>query len=74
MSRVQFEKDLAEFLDGVLKDAEAKIAERYPGAFEGFPDVDSPVGVSRPRHELKRQQYHDALAAGVRWSIWIREA
>jgi hypothetical protein len=74
MSRVQFEKELAEFLDGVLKDAEAKIAEKYPGAFEGFPDVDSPVGVSRPLHATKREEYRAALAAGVRWSIWIREA
>jgi hypothetical protein len=49
MSRVQFEKDLAEFLDGVLKEAEAKIAEWYPGAFAGFPEMDSPGGVSRPR-------------------------
>jgi hypothetical protein len=74
MSRVQFEKDLAEFLDEVLKEAEAKIAERYPGAFAGFPDVDSPVGASRLFHEAKREEYRVALAAGVRWSIWIREA
>lgn len=73
MSRQQFENEMAEFIDAALVEAEQKIADRYPGAFAGYPEVDSPIGVSRNYHEQRREEYRNALAAGVRWSIWIAE-
>lgn len=73
MSRVQFEEEMTAFIDAVLVEAEQKIKARYPGAFEQYPSVDSIVGVTDGLHVTRREEYRNALAAGVRWSVWIRE-
>jgi hypothetical protein len=73
MSREQLEAEIAEFIEGALNEVEAKINAKYPGAFDSFSSIDSPVGATSETHQRLRSGYAAALAAGIRWSIWINE-
>lgn len=71
MSREQFEAEMYNFIDDQLREAEKKIKDKYPGAFDSFATINSPIGVSEKYHYTKREEYIGALMAGVRWSVWL---
>lgn len=72
MSKIEFEHELAKFIEAALSALEQKIGEKHERASAGL-ETDDSHWTKKPRHLEARRRYKEALIAGVRWSIWVQQ-